>query len=157
MKLEKLLVPVDFSQNSRAAVRAAIQLLGRSAEAKLIVLFVLEPLHIVFGEMLPQELPTDAERQRAVEERMKALSAEFRDVAMETRIVEGHAWERICQFAKDAGIDLIIIPSHGYRGLTRLVLGSTAERVVRHASCPVLVLKPGDIGASEIHQGSVVQ
>jgi nucleotide-binding universal stress UspA family protein len=53
----------------------------------------------------------------------------------------GSAWQEITEIARDRDIDLIIIGTHGYTGLKHLVLGSTAEKVVRHAPCPVLTVR----------------
>jgi universal stress protein A len=141
MKLNKILVPIDFSENSRRAVDAALEI-NKLASGKIMLLYVLEPLIIAFGEALPGDLPTDQERLVAAEAEMEKLAASCRtSAAVETVVVEGTAWDVICDVADRKQADLIIIASHGYKGLKRFVLGSTTERVVRHSHCPVLVVK----------------
>jgi universal stress protein A len=141
MKLQKILVPVDFSDNSRRAVDAALEI-HRLAGGQITLLFVLEPLIVAFGEALPGDLPTDQERLIAAETEMEKLAAGCEvTTPVESLVVEGTAWDVICDISDRKQIDLIVIASHGYKGLKRFVLGSTAERVVRHAHCPVLVVK----------------
>ncbi|MGI8605500.1 MAG: universal stress protein [Verrucomicrobiales bacterium] len=142
MKLERILVPVDFSDNSRKAVEAAVEL-HKFASGQLILLYVLEPLVITFGEALPTELPTDEKRMVAANVEMEKLGRSLSvKMPAETLVLDGTSWDVICDVADRKNVDLIVIASHGYKGLKRFVLGSTAERVVRHAHCPVLVVKP---------------
>jgi nucleotide-binding universal stress UspA family protein len=67
---------------------------------------------------------------------------EFAGLEVEEVIAHGEAAAEIVRVAKDKNVDLIVISSHGRTGLGRILFGSTAEAVVRHASCPVLVVKP---------------
>jgi len=69
-------------------------------------------------------------------------SAECAGLEVEEVITHGDAAAEIVRVAKDRGVDLIVVSSHGRTGLGRILFGSTAEAVVRHASCPVLVVKP---------------
>jgi nucleotide-binding universal stress UspA family protein len=62
-------------------------------------------------------------------------------VPVTIRVEEGHPWSLICETAGVLNAEVIVISSHGYTGLKRMLLGSTAEQVVRHATCPVLVVK----------------
>jgi nucleotide-binding universal stress UspA family protein len=133
---------VDFSENSRQALAAALEI-HKLASGRIMLLYVLEPLIVAFGEALPGDLPTDQERLLAAETEMEKLRASIElSAPAETLVVEGTAWDVICDVADRTKADLIVIASHGYKGLRRFVLGSTAERVVRHAHCPVLVVKP---------------
>jgi len=77
-----------------------------------------------------RELPKFAEGEECV------------GLKVEQLIVHGEAASEIVRVAKDRKVDLIVISSHGRTGLGRILFGSTAEAVVRHASCPVLVVKP---------------
>jgi nucleotide-binding universal stress UspA family protein len=142
MTIRTILVPVDYSPHSRAAVQTALEFAG-GFRARLVLLKVLEPLHVVFGELFPSQMLSDSERRARADSRMKELTSSI-DVPVEGLVLEGPAWSTICEFAQKESIDLIVISSHGYHGLRRLVLGSTAERVVRHAPCSVLVVKPAD-------------
>jgi len=67
---------------------------------------------------------------------------EFNGLAVEEVIVHGDAAAEIVRVASEHEVDLIVVSSHGRTGLGRIIFGSTAEAVVRHASCPVLVVKP---------------
>ena len=96
---------------------------------------------IAFGEALPGDLPTDVERIAAAESEMRNSAANSCECPLDTLVLEGTAWDVICDTAQRREIDLIVIASHGYTGLKRILLGSTAERVVRHAHTPVLVVK----------------
>jgi nucleotide-binding universal stress UspA family protein len=149
MKLQRILVPVDFSENSREALAAAVEI-HKLASGRIMLLYVLEPLIVAFGEALPGDLPTDQERLIAAEAEMEKLHAGIgSSVPVETMVVEGTAWDVICDVADGTEADLIVIASHGYKGLKRFVLGSTAERVVRHAHGAVLVVKPKARGGEE--------
>jgi universal stress protein A len=141
MTLQHLLVPVDFSKNSLKAIDAALAL-ARPSGGTITLLYVLEPIIIPYGETLPGDLPNDLERRVGIDAEMERLRSTYAPTApLETLVVDGTAWDAICDTAERKKSDLIVITSHGYTGLKRLFLGSTAERIVRHAKCPVLVLK----------------
>ena len=74
-------------------------------------------------------------------ERIATPLGESTGVNLSAAAREGRPYEEICHAAKTVGADLIILPTHGYTGLKHVWLGSTAERVVRHAPCPVLVVR----------------
>ncbi len=135
---KKILVPVDFSESSLEAIKQAI--LISEDPALVIVVHVMVPLDLVspgvlFGG-LTDEKRTDHVQKYAKEEFAKH---QIEGVVFETLV--GDPGIKIADFAKEKGTELIVIPSHGYSGLTRLALGSVAERVLRHAPCPTLVLR----------------
>ncbi len=150
MKLQHLIVPTDLSENSRLAIDAALEL-ARLAGGNITLLHVLEPVvapigEPLAGEMLPTALPDNTERRRLSEEELTRLRAAYDPAApITTRLIDGVGWDAICETARDEAADLIVITSHGYTGLKRILLGSTAERIVRHAHCPVLVIKSPNI------------
>jgi nucleotide-binding universal stress UspA family protein len=82
--------------------------------------------------------------ENSAERELPKLSGreEFAGLEVEEVIAHGEAAAEIVRVAKDKNVDLIVISSHGRTGLGRILFGSTAEAVVRHASCPVLVVKP---------------
>lgn len=83
----------------------------------------------------------------AAEQLRRVIEEHFEDKKdFVCRVLKGLAWEGICNYAQNAGIDLIIIGTHGRTGLSHMLIGSTAERVVRHASCPVLTIKAIETG-----------
>lgn len=146
MKLQHLLVPTDLSENSRHAIDAALEL-TRLSGGRMTLLHVVEPVvapvgEPLAGEMLPTTLPDLVERRRVSEDELARLRACYDPAAPLTlQVIEGVGWNAICETAKEQAADLIVITSHGYTGLKRILLGSTAERIVRHAHCPVLVIK----------------
>lgn len=143
MKL--LLVALDASQRAPKVLETAVDL-ARRAGAR---------LHILRVVGLPPEIPMspfgvspDGFLQVLIEDAKKQLDEQTKHVApelvasRETRV--GQAWGAICESAKEHGVDLIVIGSHGYQGLDR-VLGTTAAKVVNHAECSVLVARNLDL------------
>ena len=134
----KVLVPVDFSDSSFAAVDEALKMV-ESAD-HLTVLHALPELSpLEPGEMW--STVTDESRiDHVVKALKKRLSGDaYAGITMEAQI--GSPGHTITKFAEKIGADTIVIPSHGATGLAPLLLGSVAERVVRHAPCPVVVLR----------------
>jgi nucleotide-binding universal stress UspA family protein len=80
-------------------------------------------------------------RAAQAENLLKTKVADPRLAGCQTRILQGEPAHGIANYAQEQGVNLIVIPSHGRTGLTRLLIGSVAERVVRLAHCPVLVLR----------------
>jgi universal stress protein A len=142
LKLRTILVPVDFSERSRAALNYAVTLAGDFG-GSLLVLHVLDPL-LVAGRLESarlRQLKTSS-RGEAVKQ-LQALSRELVQTGVRTKLFlrHGPATDIIVAFAVAKKADLIIMGSQGRTGLSRLLIGSVAERVVRHAFCPVLVVR----------------
>jgi len=140
----KILVPVDFSAHSAQAVRMAASI-ARRYEASLEIIHVYEPLAYPLPEgyvMLTQkQLDTlFAELERQLRLAQEAAVAEGA-LQVETHARQGLAVAEICDFARDGGFDLIVMGTHGRKGLEHFLLGSVAERVLRTAPCPVLAVK----------------
>lgn len=135
---QRVIVPIDFSSESFAALDVALQLVERSNQVSIIhVIQDLTPLEAgeVWGVVDPMariESARNALREKLTDDKYSAVLLE---------VVLGDPAEGITSCAEQTGAQLIVIPSHGRRGLTRLLMGSTAERVVRLAHCPVLVLR----------------
>lgn len=140
----KILVPVDLSPVSQSVVDWAASM-AKSRGACLVVLYVQEP--VVDGLVGEVYLPVPLEENPEMRRMLMALHPTDASVAHEHRIVIGAAAEQICRVAREEGVDLIVMGSHGRSGLSRLLLGSVAESVMRHASCPVLVIKEASIAA----------
>ena len=135
-KLKKILVPVDFSDCSRKALRYAIPF-ARQFDARLILLHVVQPY-----PRAPQMSTVDAELiQPATDELQTLRRTVEKEVRSETVLRVGNPHVEIIEAAEELGIDLIILSTHGRTGLAHVFLGSTAERVVRHAGCPVLIVR----------------
>ncbi len=141
----RILVPTDFSEMSSEALRRA-GVLARAFDAEVVLLHVLEPALVYdpeFVSLAPVQEITDAMREGAFK-RLKVQAAGV-DFPVRTELIEGmgQTARSICDFAKAQKADLIVIGRHGRQGfLEHLLLGSTAERVVRHAPCSVLVAMP---------------
>lgn len=142
LKIKNVLVPLDFSPASHAAIRFVLPLLKRLG-ANLHLAHVL-PLDSPFSGLanLPMVVIPDAERTRLVR-RDLGKAAENNRVEMQParlHVLRGSPFAEICELARKSDIDLIAISTRGHTGLKHLVLGSTTERVVRYAPCPVLVV-----------------
>lgn len=135
---QRVVVPIDFSNESFAALDVALQLVEMPNQVSIVhVLQDIAPLEAgeVWGVVDPtarMETARNALRERLAAEKYSAVTLE---------VLLGDPAHGIADFAEQAKAQLIVIPSHGRRGITRLLMGSTAERVVRLAHCPVLVLR----------------
>lgn len=144
LKLQRILVPVDFSRESTKALRYAVTL-ARQFDAAITLVHVVEPCYGPEGLGEPAVAKRATEKAR-VESAKNKLGAMGQRILGPCRIVQtvirnGLAFFEITEAAKCLDIDLIIIGTHGYTGPTHAVMGSTAEKVVRHAPCPVLVVR----------------
>ncbi len=143
---KKICCPVDFSEPSRAALRVAVSLARRfGAELVLFHAYPLPGYTLPEGSVLPsphmlQELAsqTDAQLERW---RQEAESLGIAGVAAAQAV--GDPAIEIVNFARSSGTDLLVVGTHGRSGLRHAILGSVAERVVRHAACPVLTIRSG--------------
>jgi nucleotide-binding universal stress UspA family protein len=134
-----ILVATDFSEGSDEALDRAVELSTQTGAA-VDLLHVVEPPSdgfpfgpaytdgVAFASYIDQELARRAARVAAA------------GIACHTRSVEGSAAVEIVARARDVGASLIVVGTHGRRGLAHMLLGSVAERVVQHARCPVLTV-----------------
>ena len=135
---DRVLVPIDFSEASFQALAETLEFVENASH--LYVLHVLPYLNQ--GEPgVMWKTVTDDSRKQNVEKafRDRCRSSNYEGIHFTTLI--GNPSEEIIDYAKEQQINLIIIPSHGHTGIRRFLLGSVAERVVRFAHCPVLVLR----------------
>ena len=146
--VRSILVPTDFSKDAEPAIHAALDLLHKQPEeTKLVLLHV---YHLPFEYTAYGTVPTSWDYFKDVEgaakDQLKELAENFAEegLQVETRAAEGYPPEMIVDVATEAGCDLIAMGTHGRTGLAHLLLGSTAERVVQHAACPVLTVRRED-------------
>jgi len=140
LNLKSILVPFDFSNPSEKALAYAIQFAEQFHAG-------IHLLHVVAPVMYPPDagfVPIEEPKLLAASKtRLSALAHEVippeRLSKIEVRI--GNPYWEISQCARDLPADLIVIATHGYTGFKHVIMGSTAERVVRHAPCPVLVVR----------------
>lgn len=142
-----ILAPTDFSPLARRASRSAQQL-AEHLGASLILLHVIEvPPHLPLVGPGLRLAKLEREQRENLEGLLKeecdayTLSLDRKVAPPAGILAEGDATEEIVHAAEKSHADLIVMGSHGYRGLTRLILGSTAESVMRRASCPVLIIR----------------
>jgi len=143
LQVRSILVPIDFSTPSIKALKYAEAFAERFG-AKLTLIHVIEPLPLPdFAQTSPLVIEND-KLVRSCEEKLRALPNRLDlDVQMVEKILvrTGKPFYEIVQAARTLKVDLIIIATQGNTGIKHLLLGSTTERVVRHAGCPVFVVR----------------
>ncbi len=133
-----VLVPVDFSESSIQALDHALQLVSQPGDVY--VLHVLEALTAMEPGIVWTQLPDEQREDKVMQALRQRLDADkYAGVRL---VVEfGNPGHCVADYAEKISADLIVIASHGRTGIPRLMLGSVAERVIRLAQCPVLVVK----------------
>jgi nucleotide-binding universal stress UspA family protein len=139
-EIKTILHPTDFSEPSTSAFEFACAL-ARDRRARLIVLHVItSPLATLGGlEALPpgpEELNADEAKRQ-----LETVQCPDSSVPLERRLIVGEAADAILQVAAETRSDLIVMGTHGRSGVSRLLMGSVAENVLRKATCPVLTVK----------------
>ena len=133
-----VVVPVDFSDDSLAAVDTALDLVAEASGVQ--VVHVLPEATMMDPDPVWLEIDNANRSERTIEALRQRLPGE-RYEKVQIEIEFGDPGYRIADFAQRVGAELIVIPSHGRTGLTHMLLGSVAERVIRLSHCPVLVLR----------------
>ncbi len=146
LRFSHILCPVDFDQASLSALPIAADIaLEHNATLHL--------FHVIHIHIAPEPAMSFAEAERTAQSKLDQIGHQKLKTGTryEPLVVTGDAAGEILQAATRLGIDLIVMATHGRRGVRRLVLGSVAERVVREAACPVLTVrpKPARAGASQ--------
>lgn len=147
LTLRRVMVPIDFSDYSVKALHYATAF-AQQFGAALVLVHVTEPTvfpsELGYGplatEVIEQHIRQDAQaRLNSLAQQCIACG-----LKVETGVRVGRPYNEIVKAAEEHDVDLIIIATHGFTGLTHVLLGSTAERVVRHARCPVLVVRENE-------------
>ena len=146
IKLKKILYPTDFSESSLEALKYAVGF-ARDFKARLVLMHVVNEKIFSEGLSLARAAAPEALEQEMVAEadlQLKALipADERRGLDWEMVILKGMPFLEIIRYAKVNDVDLIVIGTHGRSGMEHIIFGSTAEKVVRKAPCPVLSVKP---------------
>ncbi len=146
-QLGRILVPVDFSDTAKKALQYAVPF-GTAFDAEVVLLHVMQPysIPVEFGYLPPDWAETQQQfLDSAQDELAKLCAGEIGNRARtQVQVREGVPWQEIVAAAQETRTDLIILATHGRTGLSHVLLGSVAERVVRHAPCPVLVVRDAE-------------
>ncbi len=141
IRIKEILVPVDFSVCSKKALAYAVAF-ARQFQATITV------LHAVEFEISGADMDIDVPQVRSTlrlsgERQLARLVRETigRQVVADTLVRTGQPYAEIVEAARARNVDLIIMATHGNSGIARFFIGSTTERVVRHAPCPVLIVR----------------
>lgn len=146
IKISKILVPTDFTDLSLQALKYAREF-ASTFGAQIHCLHVIDEGYQYWSTMGPESAPVgpavedlkslaEGHMQRYSDEHLVGL--DFVPVA---KVITGNPWSDIVQYALENTVDLIILATHGRSGIAHALLGSTTEKVVRKASCPVLVVR----------------
>lgn len=142
--IKNILVPIDFSNYSKNALRYAVNF-AKLFKSKVYLVYVVEPVIYPSDFSMGQvTFPVnDLEMNvRAKDELINLAKSEIgSEIEVETIIKTGKPFVEINETASELDIDLIVIATHGHTGMEHLLFGSTAEKVVRKAPCPVLTLR----------------
>lgn len=144
LTIKKILVPIDFSDYSKGALKYAVNF-AKVFNAEMYLIYVVEPViyppDFSMGQIAIPSVSVELD-VRAKEELTKLSEQEIpADLKKQIIIKTGKPFVEIIETAAQEDIDLIIIATHGHSGVEHILFGSTAEKVVRKAPCPVLTLR----------------
>ena len=143
-EIKKILVPIDFSDYSKNALKYAVNIV-EIFKAEMFLIYVVEPViyppDFSMGQIAIPSVNTEWD-ERAKEELKKLAESEIpKEIKVQTIVKTGKPFIEIIDTATEKDIDLIVIATHGHSGMEHILFGSTAEKVVRKAPCPVLTLR----------------
>jgi nucleotide-binding universal stress UspA family protein len=146
LTIQKILCPVDFSEPSLIGLDAAVDLAGRFG-AEIEVLYVLpilppQPYDPNYTFQVPEY---EGLLHKDAEDRLAAIVKDKIPAGIKATALIGHgsAGKEIVKFAEETKADIIVIASHGHGGWHNLIMGSVAEKVIRHSGCPVFIVREG--------------
>ena len=147
MRIRKILVPIDFSEGGQEALDYAAGLFAQ--DGQIIILHVVEPLYYatpadLYGSAANLSVLLD-EQQRFAKQQLAKVAQRLAKRGLQIKAVleTGLPYQTILDTAEKLKVDLIVMATHGRTGITHLLLGSVAEKVVRSARCPVLTVRTG--------------
>jgi nucleotide-binding universal stress UspA family protein len=159
--IKKVLVPIDFSDYSKNALKYAANF-SEHFNAEMILIYVVEPIiypsDFSMGQIAIPTINVEMDK-RAGEELEKLANKEIsKDLKVKTLVKTGKPFIEIIETAAEENVDIVIISTHGHSGVEHILFGSTAEKVVRKAPCPVLTLREPVKGfnyKNEMNKGKV--
>jgi nucleotide-binding universal stress UspA family protein len=149
-QIKQVVTPIDFSDNSKIIAESAA-FMAESFQASLALVFVVQKFEDYSGFFVPQMNIPDFEQDlfEQAEEKMRSFVEEIEQVAKPKGVTEvsgkvlvGDVAEQIITYASEQKGDLIVMGTHGYKGLEKIMFGSVADKVVKTAPCPVLTVNP---------------
>ena len=139
-EFKSIVVPVDFHQHTEEIADFAIDM-AETMGAKVTFLHVLEKA-VYFSDYTPAPEQLAEELVAHAEKKMHFLVEHYKKSGCTGMVIKGDAADSIVEYAKDENPNLIIMGTHGAKGIEKIMLGSVAERVIKRATCPVLVFNP---------------
>ena len=148
--ITKIVTPIDFSDNSKLIADSAAFLAGKFG-ASLHLIFVVQNFEDYSGFFVPQmHMPNlEDELLTGAEARMLSFIDESREeynklgvADIHTKVLMGDVGEQIVEYATELQADMIVMGTHGYKGLEKIMFGSVADKIVRAALCPVTTINP---------------
>ncbi len=144
LQVQRILVPIDFSEHSKHALQYAVSF-AKQFGSELLLIHVVEqqvyPADLSFGQIVVPGFERELRDHAKKELDGLIKSSTVKGIKVHAIVESGKPFLEILDAAEDEEIDLIIIATHGHTGVEHLLFGSTAEKVVRKASCPVLVVR----------------
>lgn len=149
-EITKVVTPVDFSDNSKLIAESSVYLAGKF-QATMHLVFVVQNFEDYSGFFVPQmTMPSlEGELVESAEAKMVSFCEELTPLCRDSGVPElshkvlmGDVGEKITEEAEAVNADLIVMGTHGYKGLEKIMFGSVADKVVRSASCPVMTINP---------------
>lgn len=145
---ERVLFCTDFSENSRPALRVAIDY-AKTLRSEMVILHVINSSQVGYPSLeegIPMDIRAALESiQESVDKALELIASECRKSLDSVRVASkiGNPAYEIVRFADQNSIGLVIMGTHGFTGFKHLIMGSTAENVVRTSNCPVLTVRSG--------------
>lgn len=139
-----ILVPTDFSAASRKALAYA-DAFAATFGAKVTLVHVIEPMVLPpeYGYLPPYSPEDEARQVEAVRKQLLDIAAGLESAKRtEVSVRVGRPWHEVVGAVSELGVDLLVLTTHGRTGLRHMLMGSVAEKIVRHTACPVLVVRP---------------
>lgn len=141
LKIDRILCPLDFSEFSHSTLPLATELARQFAST--IVLAHVVDVRFDYPEWTAQVTMNASEHlSQSAQENLEGVASEMEGVNTEVFVTTGIPHRALADKIKEDGVDLVVIATHGRKGLAYALLGSVAEKVVRAASCPVLTVRP---------------
>lgn len=141
----KIMIPVDFSENSPKLLQAAAEV-AEKFQSEILLVFVVQSFEDYSGFFVPH-MPISQFEGEMIESAKKKMESFVSDnlktsLKYRTEVLKGDVAEELTRYAEENNVAMIIMGTHGYKGIERVLFGSVAEKVVKTSPCPVLTINP---------------